>query len=322
MHKSRAALWPVMDPSYQRMLDTVYDQVKGVIMGALQQQAARMINQQYAKLVGGTVGSGAMFITNWANFLITEPERETNKYLNDYLSQLTRGRGSYSSYVSASSSYVLGASDSKANEGFFGGKVLGEGDSADQEAATTVYSSGNYYEDLLDSAKRATTEKTDSEITYEGDPSQALSEDKTFRKHNEGMYGLIFRPLFVINARNKAFIYQQNQEKIAFAQSIAYEGYKGTTRNGQVITPGSLISQTMANVEDLGNKVIAAAENPAQVISSVVANVITQAALTGIGAASSIVDKQVNQVTDKAMNKVNGTLNQYGPSVLYNSGSR
>jgi len=297
---------------FKQTLEKIDYNLNGIILGTLKMQAARMLDQQVSKLIGGTVGSGAMFITNWESFLITEPQRQADRYVNDYLSQLTRGRGSYSSYVSVPRSYVLGASDSKNNEGFFGGKVLGSDDE--------VYSSGNYYEELLNVGKSATSERVEPQITYEESPAYMFS-DGNFKKMNLYLSGINNPWAFDIYAQNKYQEYLQNQKQIASDQAKAYSGYKGTMRNGVIVTPGSLTAQTIANVQDMGNKIIAAATHPAEIISSVVSNIVTKAMLSGIGAVSSVVDRQVNQVTDKVVNEVNGNLSKYGPSSLYNSSS-
>lgn len=301
---------------FKQTLEKIDYNLNGIILGTLKMQAARMLDQQVSKLIGGTVGSGAMFITNWESFLITEPQRQADRYVNDYLSQLTRGRGSYSSYISVPRSYVLGASDSKNNEGFFGGKVLGSDDE--------VYSSGNYYEELLNAGKSATSERVEPQVTYEGNPR-----DNMFSENNFGRFNLYFSPTslnskFAMGLVWAPYKYQearQNYMTVNRSMAESYDGYKGTMRNGVIVTPGSLTAQTMANVQDMGNKIIAAATHPAEIISSVVSNIVTKAMLSGIGAVSSVVDRQVNQVTDKVVNEVNGNLSKYGPSSLYNSSS-
>lgn len=319
IHKSNAAIWPAIDPTYQRVIDTVYEQLQGVIMSALKQAAAKMINQQVNKLVGGSASSGTMFITNWEDFLVNEPKKQADKYINDYLSQLTKGRGSASSYISSSGSSVLGAYDSKSSEGFFGGKVLG----SDDETTTTTASSGNYYEELLDTAKKATTEKTEPEVTYEGNPSDMLS-GKNFSKFNLYLSPTAINSKFAMGlvwAPYKQQQYLQNQEKIAAAQSVAYKGFKGATKDGIVITPGSTVEQAVANAQDIGNKILASSEKPAEMISSIVSQIVTQALQQGIGEVSSMVDQQVNQVTDKVVNARDQALSKYGPSSLYNNSS-
>jgi hypothetical protein len=322
VHKSEAALWPAIDPIYKQALETMYDQLQSVIMGALKQAAVKMINQQVNKLVGGTVGAGAMFITNWEDYLVNEPQRQANLYMNDYLSQITMGRGSASSYRSnplAGGGYVLGASDSKANEGFFGGKVLGEGDVQGEGAGTLVYSD-NYYETLLDTGKASTTENKDLVPNYEGSPSQMFASG-SFKNMNSYLSGVNNPWAFDVQARNRYQTYLQDQRQQAFAQSVAYHGYLGTTKNGRVVTPGSTIEQAVANAQDIGNKILAAATHPGEMISAIVSQVVTQAIQQGIGTVSNLVDRQVNQVTDKVINTVNTNLGKIGPRALYNGGS-
>jgi hypothetical protein len=322
---SEAHAWDAIPAAiYKQTMEKIDWNIKGIIMGALKQQAARIINEQVNKLVGGTVGSGAMFITDWEDFLVREPQRQANTYMNDYLSQITRGRGSSSGY-SYRTGYVLGASDSKASEGFFGGKVLGI-DEEDPNSPTfegsaqPTASSDNYYEDLLDTAKAATTERQDPTPTFEGNPSQVF-EKGNLRDFNLLLRGTNYPPAFLTSVRVKYREYSYNQDREAFARSIAYHGYLGTTKNGRIVTPGSTIEQTVANAQDIGNKIIAAAQHPEELISSVVANVVNTAIKQGIGTVANMVDRQVNQVTDKALNTVNTSLKSVGPRALYNGSS-
>lgn len=330
LHKSSAALWPYIDPPYQRMLDTIYDQIKGVILSSLKQQAARIINEQVNKLVGGTVGSAAKFITDWEVFLVTEPQRQANKYMNDYISQTLGGRGSGYGYIPISPRYgygsVYGASDSKDNstdsfisEGFVGGKVLGEGDPPYQEATTTVYSS-DYYENMREIGESVTSEK-DMRVTYEGNPSRMFS-DGTFRNFNLYLSGINNPWAFQIYTQSRYNEYLENQRWIASNRAIAYGGYLGTVRNGVVVTPGSTIAQAVANAQDIGNKIISSAQHAPEIIASIVTNVITQALQQGIGAVASVVDRQINQVTDKVVNEVNQNLNKYGPRAVFDNNRR
>jgi hypothetical protein len=305
---------------YKQTMEKIDWNIQGIIMGALKQQAARIINEQVNKLVGGTVGSAAMFITDWEDFIVNEPQRQARTYMNDYLSQITMGRGSYSGYSYRSYGTVLGASDSKTNEGFFGGKVLGENDVQGNGTGNSA-SSDNYYETLLDTGKAATVDKKDLVPDYEGSPSQMFASGN-FKNMNSYFSGVNNPWAFDIQARGRYAMYQEDQRQQAFARSIAYQGYLGTTKNGRIVTPGSTIEQTVANVQDIGNKIIAAAQHPEELISSVVANVINTAIKQGIGAASNMVDRQVNQVTDKVLNTVNSNLRSVGPRALYKGGSR
>jgi hypothetical protein len=316
VHKSSAALWPAIDPMYQRVLDTVYDQLQGIIMGALKQAAAKMINQQVNKLVGGGSGSGAMFITNWESFLINEPKQKASLYMNDYLGKVTGGKGSFSGYASRQSGSVLGAFDSKpSDEGFFGGKVLGSADETDSKSNF----SNSYYEDLLDAGKNAAEEKQDPKITLEVGPSEIFSSGN-FENYNKLQYDLnnpVLMDMQIDNERQKKI---EENEKIAATQSVAYQGYLGNTKNGSVVTPGSTIGQAVANAQDMGNKILAAASRPGEMISSIVSQIVTQALQQGIGAVSGMVNRQVNQVTDKAKSQLNGNLDKYGPGSMYKSG--
>jgi hypothetical protein len=291
--------------------------INGIIMTTLKQAGMRTVMQQYSKIVGGSMGSGARFITNWQSYLIIDPQQQANAIVNAKIDQALRGRGSYYGYIPNSYGYgsVLGASDSKNNEGFAGGKVLG--DSFESILGKAENPSSDYYEGMLYVAKKASTEKEEPQMTYEGDPSRMLS-GNTFKNANQITYGLNNGWGQDIYWRNEQWKNEQQQTMISQTQSIANNAYLSTMKNGMVITPGSLISQTMANVQNIGNEIMAAATHPEEVISSVLANFITQATVMGIGAVSSVVDRQVNQVTDKALNQMNSQTRTSGPGAMYN----
>lgn len=312
-HKSSAALWPAIDPIYQRVLDTMYEQLQGIIMGALKQSAAKMINQQVTKLVGGSSSSSAMFITDWEDYLIHQPKNQANTYMNDYLSKITKGKGSSSSYSYNSLGLVLGAYDSKTKEGFSEGKVLGE-------STGSIASSDNYYETLLDTAKGSTVDKKELYPDYEGSPSKMFS-NGNWDKLNSYLSGVNNPWAFDIQAQNKYEQYKEDQRMQYFARSIAYKGYTGTIQNGRVTTPGSTVEQAVANAQDIGNKILAAAKNPGEMISSIVSQIVTQAIQQGIGTVSKMVDEQVSQVTSQVNSTLNSNIEEFGPSSLFNSSS-
>jgi hypothetical protein len=301
--------------------------IEGVIMTTLQQQAARIINEQVNKLVGGTVGTGARFITNWESYLVTEPRRQAQIFVNAKIDQSLRGRGSYSSYIPRSFGSVLGASDSKSNEGFFGGKVLGDTSctnasdcTEDQDCingtcvsnGSSLAGSGNYYQDMQATAENAVSEE-DPQVTYEGDPSQMFSGD-TFEPYNTFFSGINSNTMAAEYFKSVKIEKQQQLATMAQVQGQANNGYLSTMRNGMVVTPGATIAQTVANVQDIGNKIIAAAKHPEQIVTAVITNVISKSLQVGIG----MVDRQVNQMTDKALNEVNSKVNSFGPGALYN----
>jgi hypothetical protein len=319
MQKSEAALWPAIDPIYKQALETMYDQLQSVIMGALKQAAVKMINQQVNKLVGGTVGSGAMFITNWESYLVTEPQRQARIFVNAKIDQSLRGRGSYSSYIPRSFGSVMGASNQK-NSGK--GQVLGvdaeDPNSPTFEGFAQSSGSGNYYGEMQSAAENAVSEE-DPQVTFEGNPAEIFSGD-TFEPYNSYFSG--------INNITSASDYfkavkiekQQQLETLAQVQSQANNGYLSTMKNGMVITPGATIEQAVANAQDIGNKILAAATRPGEMkmISAIVSQVVTQAIQQGIGTVANMVDRQVNQVEDKALNTLNSKLKDAGPGALYN----
>lgn len=326
------------DAQCTKVFDELRDRIEGVIMTTLDQQAARILNEQMNKLVGGGYGIGARFITNWESFLVTEPERQARAFANAKIDQALRGRGSYSMYIPRSYALgsVLGASDSKANEGFFGGgKVLGDSSecASDSECpsdqscvnGTCVFkdggslSSGDNYYGSIQSAGQSAISDQEPKVTYEGNPSQMFSDpNKKWQLFNIYVGGINNRWGMNIYATSLRLQAEQQYTMINITQGQAYGGYLPTMRNGIVTTPGSTIAQAVANVQDIGNKIIAAAKHPEQIVTAVVTNVISKALQVGIG----VVDRQINQMTDKALYEVNGQLNKFGPGALYNNGLR
>jgi len=117
------------------MLEEISKRIEGIILGALKQQAAKMLNQQTNKLVGGGKGKQPMFITNWQDYMVKQPQNVTKTYMNDYLSKITSGKGSATGYQSSSSSGI--------------GGLLGSGSSGSSSVGSLVSSllggsGGNY----------------------------------------------------------------------------------------------------------------------------------------------------------------------------------
>lgn len=281
-HKA-SALWGEFPAQIFKMgLDTIIKMIQGVILGAAKQKAAQSLNSSISSLIGGSSTQGAMFITDWTDYLVTTPATNTSTYINDYLSQITQGRGSSSGY-----------------EGVGG--------------------SGSYAQQLVTDAKSVTTETTTPTTSYEGDPSQNLFDEGNFDNMNLLFSDVSFRPIFIANGTVEYQKKLAQEQAIATAKSIAYAGFKGTEQSGMITNPGSLVMQNMANVQDIGNKVLANAQNIPEVITSIVQQMITSSIQNGIGQVQSAVQKEVTNVTNQATSELNSQASSYGPGALYNN---
>jgi len=260
------ALWPdIPGFTYKQMLEDIRDRIKGIVMGMLKQKAVETISKQVDSMIAGKGKGGAKIITDWEEYLYKTPDKNTKLYMNDYLSKITSGRGSKSGYKSAS-------------EGFSLGSVLGSSSSSG--------GGGGYASQLVAMAKRNTTERKDPKLTYEGDPSKMFA-GKTFKDFSTYTTGI--NPSWSFEATAQAeFVKKTEQErKLADTKSKAYLGGigvgEGANGKGKISLPGSVVVQTKSNTMDLGNKVIASANHPEEVISALVSKILSEAMKQGVG---------------------------------------
>lgn len=286
--KTQAAFWPTIDPIITRMLDTVWATIQGIILGAAKQAAVKMLNKQVDSLVSGTgsdSGSTA-FITNWTDYLVTQPKNTTTTYMNDYLTQMTSGRSSDTGYSS---------------EGFSG-------------------SSNSYAKAFTQMEKNKLKEQgTVPKMTYVGDPSEMF--DSGNFKNLETFLSGVNNSWAADIAFNAAMQKKQAEETLANqTRAIAYQGFKGTssgTGSKETITyPGSLTKDSVANVENMGNNVIASAQSIPEVISSVISQMITKAIQKGFDSIQK--NAQNDQSTqNKEDSSTNDSVTNNGPGILF-----
>jgi hypothetical protein len=254
------ALWPdIPGFTYKQMLEDIRDRIKGITLGMLKQQAITTINKQVDSMLAGKGKSGknAQFITDWEAYLHKTPKNNTKLYMNDYLSKITSGKGSISGYKS---------------EGF--GSIIGSG------------GNGSYAKQLVAAAKTTTVDQKTPKLSYEGDPSKMFS-GGNFKNLNLYLSGINNPWSFDINAQAEYAKKLAEEKKTAATKAVAYQGGKavgeGKNGKGKVTLPGSVVVQTKANTMDLGNKVIASAQHPEEVITALVSKIMTAALKQGVG---------------------------------------
>jgi len=248
--------------------------INGIKMGALKQMATQTISTQISLAVSGSSSQSSRIIGNYRDFLHVEPLQRTNRYMNDYLSQITRGRGSESGYIP--------------NEGFGAGAFVGG------------LNHGNYIAQLRQSAMAATVDRREPTPTYIGDPRQNMFADGNMRNFNLYLSGINNPWSFNMNAEQK---YQERlaiEKEAAQTEAIAGQGYKGTRQGDTITTPGAFIGATLANVQSLGLNVLASARNAPEVITATVQNILTQSIQNGIGNAQRNVQREIQGVVSKA----------------------
>lgn len=291
-HKA-GALWGEFPAQIlANVLTQIREMIMGIIMGMMKQMATQMLNREMGNMIGGSSSQNAKFITDWKDYMFTQPQQKANQFMNDYLSQVTRGRGSYSGYMSTS-------------EGFGNGAFMqGMG-------------GGNFIQSMVEGAKRQTTEQVEAAITYVGNPAQNLFAGGNFNNLNLYLSGINNPWAFNINAQQKYQEQLTKQQEIAKTMGMSYQGFIGTMSGNMITNPGSLIKENMANVQDLGNKVLANAKSIPEVITSIVQQIITKAIQNGIGNAQRNVQREIQNVQNQATQQINSQVQQYGPGALY-----
>lgn len=78
--------------------------IEGIMNGVFKRAQARIMNARISMSIGGGGGKGPLFITNWQQFLITDPRQKSLSYMNDFFTMSTRGRNSSVNYRPRSTS--------------------------------------------------------------------------------------------------------------------------------------------------------------------------------------------------------------------------
>lgn len=275
----------VMGAFAHRALDTVYNTIQGITLGMLKKQAVSALNQEVSFLVTGRSSQGAMFVTDWHDYLIAQPQKQAQLYMNAYIDQATSGRGSLSQYIPA---------------GFEGFGL----------------SVANYNNQLKIGATASIVNPATPKTTYVGDPSQMFAQGN-FRNLSLYLSGINNPWAFNLHMQEVMDKKKQEFQTAALAEGQAGQGVLGTKSNGKITNPGILVKEQIAGVQDLGNKIIAAAQSVPEVISSVVSQMITQSLSQGIGTIQASVHREVGTTRSQVTGQMNAAISQYGPGAQY-----
>lgn len=192
--KANATVWPGIDPIIKTGLDQIRSMINNLIVGVMKQAAVSMLNTQINSLVSQETNGQSAFITDWEDYLIDRPLHNTAVHMNDYISEMTRGRNSYSGY---------------SGEGFAGNY------SADL---------GSYSRDMLEGGNDT------PQVTYEGEPSKMFQNGSL--KDMESYFSFSAPNnswLFDIAVEKENQKYSQKETLKAQTKSVAYQGFNGTS---------------------------------------------------------------------------------------------
>lgn len=276
---------------FKNLLENIQYEIRGMILGMLKKEAVSNLNNQINSLVGGGSNGSPAFITNWQDYLFDAPANQTRAYMNDYLSRMTSGRGTYSGYTP---------------EGFSGA------------------SANNYLAELKQNGINS-IENNDSldnipKTTYEGNPDQMFASGN-FRNMSLYLSGTNNPWAFDIATQNAYQTKLDQAKEIQKNKSLAYQGFKGTGEKGSdstITNPGSLTKEYVANVQNLGNNIIANASHPGEVISAVVSQMITQSIQQGFSAVQKKAMQQTYNVQNKITDEMNKAIENSGPGARFN----
>lgn len=261
------------------------DTTNGFMLGVAKQAAVRALNQEVNFMITGRSSQGALFVTDWHDYLVNQPQKKTRLYMNAYIDQATSGRGSISQYIPANS------------EGF-GLNVA------------------NYNNQLKVGAVASVVNPATPKVTYVGNPSQMFAQGN-FRNLSLYLSGINNPWAFNLHMQEKFDETRQNEQLTAQQKAQAGQGFLGTESNGKTITPGILVKEQAAGVQDLGNKIIAGATHVPEVITAVVSQMVSQSITQGIGMIQASVHSEVANVRSQTTSQMNAAVQQLGPGAQY-----
>jgi len=300
-----AMMSEVWAAAYNKMMKQIDD----TLVASLQQAAYQTISNAYNNAISGA--SGPMFITNWENFLISDPQRKADLYMNDFFTSMTSGRGS-AGYSNAKK-FLSTRNGLSSEEKVAGAETAREGIVAGDYAWSI--SSGSYQVALVEEAKNNTInasipacEITDASGAFTGNSWSTFTTMIGTDSCNKFGFNNISQSAYASKL--------EKEGKIAETQGLAGQGFLPKMSGNTIITPGSTIASIQAQIEDLPNKVIAAADSAPEIITSIVTRLATRTIQQGIGQAQQYAQREIN-------NQVNGVAqqirNQTDPRKIFKS---
>lgn len=268
----------------KQSLEQIQRGIEGTILGAVKTAAVTSIVSQVDRLLGGVgVGDGPRYIRNYDDYLRLQPQLEAETAIHNFLARTYRSLGSTANY-----------------QGVGGG----------------TGAQGNYATQIENNIRRKVIDKK----TYAYDLNEYCADPE--RSLKEGDLRCI--DAWKNNPANNPFgsalraedEYRRVYEEIRYQRQImaTSSGFKpGVDPNtGQIVTPSGTIAAVYNDAKTLANKILAAAENPNELISGVVFALVNRTintiAVKAAGAVEDVVDKTVG----KAVTEINNVSRDAG----------
>lgn len=280
---------------WETAVDKIWAQMQAVILTNVKMLVIQAINRQIEGLVGGVNGSGALFITNWEQYLIKVPQEENKLFMNDLLSQSTRGKCSGLNYESIAK-----------------GKF-------DANYITTLCRSANFSSGSgSDALFQVTIDQYSSAPLKDIQEGNWRTLNAMFNNPANNPFGF---SMLAWEAQQRDLAQRQEQAK---TKAIAGQGFIGVEKNGVTITPGRTVADLIQNVKTLGNNVLANAKDPGEfiggVIGAVANQVITQMLQKGFDQVNTAIAREQNKFNNQIKNAAQDINKQLGPASQYIKG--
>lgn len=291
--QAHAGAWgePIAASLMKFTMETIRRSIEGALVGSLKVAAVQMLNSQVGQLVGGSSAGGALFITDFNDFLYQGPAQRTDLYMNDFFTLTTRGKASSGNYISAGNSGGIG---------------------------------GNYASYLESVGRQSTTEargyNTVNLEEYTPSPETMFAEGD-FRAFNAFVSNPANNPYGYSLQAEQAYQNKLAQEQQAAAIEATSSGFVANKKGGRVVTPAGAIEAVVADVSTIGNKIIASADNPGQLLSGVVSGMankmISNLIQKGIGEVQTNIRREMGGVSSQVANSLNQTTQTFGPGAQF-----
>jgi len=236
--KAEAAWIPVIDPIFKQALEVFYRTRDKIMGGVMKQTTAISLFNNMTGFIGGSSSGGSLITKDWGKALIEDPNKKADEFIDDYISKAIGGRGG--------SGY----------EGFGGG--------------------GDFFDRMAEGAKAITSEKKDLKADYEGDPTEMFSSGQGIDDFMS-FYSGVNNPIsFRMDVEQKYEEKKAEEQKLAEIPRVAYQGFEPKGGYSDVSIPGSLLKENLADIQDIGNKVMAGSEGISETLITTILNQIIQ----------------------------------------------
>ena len=296
IHSARAGVWgeSITATMLNQVLDTIKTQIEGAILGTLKVAAITMLNSKVGQMVGGSSAGSAMIISDWNQFLYEAPAEKVNVYMDDFFSNVTRGKYASANYV--------GLGDAIGNV------------------------NGNYVNYLVEGAKASITTGGDSAspCTYTLD-EYSDNPDMIFNNGDWQGFNAFFSPcnnpwgiqIAAKSAYSQQLVKEQEQAKL----EATSPGFKAPKVDGKTVAPVATIEGIVKDTQNIGNQLIAVAKNPGEFLSGVVGalvnKTITNLVQRGVGKVQASIKREIGNFDKKVTTALNKIDKQLGPAARF-----